>query len=230
MARQLTEWVGLPDRMDVIVRLNPLTGAGPGLVEVMVRSTQEEAVYYENGVRVTAPPIRPGVPLFTGRKTVSTVGVGLPEASMLHASLGLPTVATYVTTVPTLPGWISDPLLRWMPRGPGAEKAFVPLFRRYLRLIRTRLFRNKSAFVEVNAVTGEGDQLALRTDDGLRATAHGLAAAALAMASRDLPVGAFMPDELFTLGEVMDRMLASIGGDFHVTLHSTLVDGSVGAR
>ncbi|MEE2896938.1 MAG: hypothetical protein VX815_00570, partial [Gemmatimonadota bacterium] len=52
MARQLLRW------------------GGPGLVELMVRATQENAVYYEGGKRTSEPPIRSGIRLFTGRKTV----------------------------------------------------------------------------------------------------------------------------------------------------------------
>jgi saccharopine dehydrogenase-like NADP-dependent oxidoreductase len=31
LARQLLQWVGPPDRLDIVVRLNPLAGGGPGL-------------------------------------------------------------------------------------------------------------------------------------------------------------------------------------------------------
>jgi hypothetical protein len=223
LAKQLLHWVGRPEQLNVVVRLNPLAGGGRGLVELMVRATQDETVYYEEGTRVVGPPIRPGVRLFTGKTKVPTVGVGLPEAHMLHASLAIPSVATYVTTIPTLPGWITAPLLRWMPKGPGAQTVFVPMLRRYLRLIRTRLFKGKAEFVEVNVVTGDGDQLALRTNDGVAATAHALAASVAAMAALDPPPGAYLPDELFGLGDVMNRMLALAQGEFRLTIHSTLV-------
>jgi len=223
LASQLLQWVGPPESLVVVVRLNPLAGGGPGLVELMVRATQDDAVYYEGGTRVSGPPIRPGVRLFTGKTTVPTFGIGLPEAHMLHASLGIPSVATYVTTTPTLPGWVTAPLLRWMPSGPGAEKVFVPLMRRYLRAIRTVLFKGKPEFVEINVVTGAGDQLALRTNDGIDATAHALAASVAAMASSEVPPGAYLPDELLELSDVMNRMLALAQDDFRLTLHSTLV-------
>ena len=222
LAGQLVQWVGLPERLDVVVRLNPLAGGGPGLVELMVRATQDDTVYYEGGARASGPALRSGVPLFTGRTTVPTMGVGLPEAHMLHASLGIPSVATYVTSVPTLPGWMTAPLLRWMPKGPGAEKVFVPLLRRYLRAMRTVLFKGKAEFVEINVVTGDGDQLTLRTDDGVAATAHALAAGVAAMAASDPPPGAYLPDELLGLGDVINRMLAAAQGDFQLTLHSKL--------
>jgi hypothetical protein len=227
LASQLLQWVGRPERLDVVVRLNPLGGGGPGLVELMVRATQDDTVYYEAGARVSGPPIRPGVRLFTGRKTVPTIGVGLPEAHMLHASLAIPSVATYIATTPTLPDWLTAPLLRWMPEGPGAEKVFVPLLRRYLRTIRTVVFRAKPEFVEINVVTGAGDQLALRTDDGITATAHALAAAVAVMASSNPAPGAYLPDELFGLGEIMNHMLKSAGSDFRLTLHSTLAEPSL---
>ena len=150
----------------------------------MVRATQDDTVYYEGGARVSGPPIRPGVRLFTGRTTVPTMGVGLPEAHMLRASLGIPSVATHVTTTVTLPGWMTAPLLRWMPRGPGA----------------------------------------LRTDDGVAATAHALAASVAWMAASDPPPGAFLPDELLGLGEMMSRILALAQGDFQLTLHSKLAE------
>ena len=143
---------------------------------------------------------------------------------MIHASLGIPSVSTYVTTVPTLPGWITAPLLRWMPKGPGAERVFVPLLRRYLRLIRTVFFKGKREFVELNVVTGDGHQLALRTDDRVAATAHALAAGVAAMAESDPPPGAYLPDELLRLDEMMTRMLTSARGEFRITLHSTLVE------
>ena len=220
LAKQLLQWVGPPEKLDVVVRLNPLAGGGPGLVELMVRATQDATVYYEEGARVSGPPIRPGVRLFTGRRTVPTIGVGLPEAHMLSASLGIPSVATHVTTIPALPGWMAAPLLRWIPKGPGAEKVFVPLMRRYLRTIRTVLFKGKPEFVEINVITGNGDQLALRTDDGVAATAHALAASVAAMAASHPPPGAYLPDELLGLGDVMNRVLALAQGDFKLTLHS----------
>ncbi len=222
LAKQLLQWVEPPERIDVVVRLNPLAGGGPGLVELMVRATQDDTVYYERGGRVSGPPIRPGVPLFTGRTTVPTMGIGLPEAHMLSASLGIPSVATYVTTIPTLPGWIAAPLLRWIPNGPDAEKVFVPLMRRYLRTIRTRLFKRKPEFVEINVVTGDGDQLALRTDDGVSATAHALAASVAAMDASHPPPGAYLPDELLGLGDMMDRVQELAQGEFKLTLHSKL--------
>jgi len=225
LARQLLQWVGPPDRLDIVVRLNPLAGSGPGLVELMVRATQENAVYYEGGKRTSGPPIRSGIRLFTGRKTVPTVGVGLPEAHMLSASLGIPSVATYVTTIPTLPGWMATPLVRWLPKGEGAEKVFVPLMRRYLRTIRTVLMKGKPEFVEINVVTGNGDQLALRTNDGVAATAHALAASVATMATSDPPPGAYLPDELLGLGDVMNRVLALAQGDFRLTLHSDIGAG-----
>ena len=122
---------------------------------------------------------------------------------------------------------MTAPVLRWMPKGPGAEKVFVPLMRRYLRTIRTVLFKGKRGFVEVNVVTENGDQLALRTDDGVAATAHALAASVAAMAASDPPPGAYLPDELLGLGEVMSRILASARGDFKLTLHSNLIDPSL---
>jgi hypothetical protein len=222
LAAQLLQWAGPPEKLDLVVRLNPLAGSGPRLVELMVRATQEDAVYYEGGTRVSAPPIRSGVRLFTGKKTVPTVGIGLPEAHMLSASLGIPWVATYVTTIPALPGWMAAPLLRWIPHGPDAEKVFVPLMRRYLRTIRTVLFKGKPEFVEINVVTERGDQLALRTDDGIAAAAHALAASVAAMAALDPPPGAYLPDELLGLGDVMNRVLALAEGDFQLTLHSKL--------
>ncbi len=224
LGRRLVEWVGPPEKLDLVVRLNPLAGGGPGLVELMVRATQDDTVYYEKGSRVSGPPLRSGVRLFAGRATVPTVGVGLPEAHMLHASLGIPSVATYVTSVPTLPSWMTAPLLRWMPKGPGAEKVFVPLLRRYLRTIRTVFFKGKRGYVELNVVTGGGHQLALRTDDGVAATAHALAASVAALAALNPPPGAYLPDELLGLDDVMRRMVELAQGTFRLTLHSTLVD------
>jgi hypothetical protein len=223
LAKHVVRWVGPPEELNVVVRRNPLAGGGPGLVELMVRATQDDTVRYAEGTRVTEPPIRPGVRLFTGKKTVPTIGVGLPEAHMLHASLDIPSVATFVTTTPTLPSWMTSPLLRWMPTGPDAEKVFVPMMRRYLRTIRTGVFKGKPEFVEINVVTGDGDQFALRTDDGMAATAYALAASVAAMDAADPAPGAYLPDELLELGEVMNRMLALAQNDFRLTLHSTLV-------
>ncbi len=132
LARQLLQWVGPPDRLDIVVRLNPLAGGGPGLVELMVRATQENAVYYEGG---------------------------------------------------------------------------------------------KPEFVEINVVTGNGDQLALRTNDGVAATAHALAASVATMATSHPPPGAYLPDELLGLGDVMNRVLALAQGGFRLTLHSDIGAG-----
>lgn len=224
IARELVSWSPTaPEEINVVIRLNPLAGGGAGLVELMVRAMQEEAISFKGGRQITSPPVRQGIELFTGRRTVPTIGLGLPEAHMIRASLGIPTVGTYITTVPTLPAWFSRPLLKWMPDGPVAEKAFVPLLRRYLGLIRLRLFRNKPEFVEVNAVTGQGRQLAVRTDDGIAATAHVLAAAVQALAHRPPEPGAYLPDEVLSLGDVVSRVLALADGAFSFTLHSSEV-------
>ena len=201
--------------------MNPLAGGGAGLVELMVRATQEEAVSYADGRPVRSPPVRQGIQVFTGRRTVPTIGLGLPEAHMIHDSLGIPTVGTYVTTIPTLPAWFSRPLLRWMPDGPAAEKTFVPLMRRYLGLIRMKLFKGRPEFVEVNVVTGDGRQLALRTDDGIAATAHVLAAAVQALADRPPAPGAYLPDEVLSLEDVIPRVVRSSENAFTFTLHSS---------
>lgn len=223
LARELVAWVGATDELNVAIRLNPLAGGGPGLVELMVRATQEEAVSYQEGKRVISRPVRPGIRVFTGRRSVPTIGLGLPEAHMLRASLGIPTVGTYLTTIPTMPAWVTRRLLEWLPEGPAAEKAFVPLMRRYLRLIRMGLFKNKAEFVEVNVVTGNGRQLALRTDDGIAATAHVLAATLQALGERPPPPGAYLPDEVLSLGDLMPRVLGLADGAFTFTLHSTEV-------
>ncbi|NNM34162.1 MAG: hypothetical protein HKO53_13895, partial [Gemmatimonadetes bacterium] len=75
----------------------------------------------------------------------------------------------------------------------------------------------------VNAVTGEGRQLALRTDDGGAATAHVLAAKVQALAAQPPPPGAYMPDEVLNLGDVTSRVLALADGAFSFTLHSSEV-------
>lgn len=221
LAKELVSWAGPPEELNVVIRLNPLSGGGAGLVELMVRATQEETISWEHGQRVAHPPVRQGIKVFTGRRKVPTIGLGFPEVHMIRASLGIPTVGSYVTTIPTLPAWFSRPLLRWMPDGPAAEKAFVPLMRRYLSLIRLRLFKNKPAFVEVNAVTGEGKQLALRTDDGAAATAHVLAGTVQALAADPPAPGAYLPDEVLNLGDVTSRVLALADGAFTFTLHSS---------
>ena len=77
--------------------------------------------------------------------------------------------------------------------------------------------------MEINVVAGNGNQLALRTDDGIAATAFSLAAGVAAMAASNPPPGAYLPDELLGLGDVMNRMTALARGDFQITLHSNLV-------
>jgi len=42
------------------------------------------------------------------------------------------------------------------------------------------------------------------------------------MAALDSPPGAYLPDELLGLGDVMNRVLALAEGDFQLTLHSKL--------
>ncbi len=56
--------------------------------------------------------------------------------------------------------------------------------------------------------------------------AHALAASVAAIAEADPRPGAYLPDELFVLSDVMNRTVALAGGDFQLTLHNTLVEAA----
>ena len=90
LAADLVARHGVPERLEVGVRYCPWSVAGAGVCDLMVEAASRPAVRYEAGERVEDPPVTvAGSFPFSGVQR-NALGVGLPEALMLHWSIGVP--------------------------------------------------------------------------------------------------------------------------------------------
>lgn len=216
----------LPGRLEVGVRLRPFSGAGAGMCAVMARMLAVDALRYEGGRLVADSPMQPGPLLpFDGLGQRSrSMRLSLPEATMLHWSTGVPSTAAYVATIPPLPRvFAALASAALAPKG-AVRRATASLARAQLTLLRARFLRDRPTPVDLVALldrdTGSSaavPTLALSVSDGVLAAGYAIAACvALLLRDGRTARGCRLPDELFTLDEVLSEMRALSRGEFKI--------------
>jgi NAD(P)-dependent dehydrogenase (short-subunit alcohol dehydrogenase family) len=216
----------VPDcqRLDLGVRLNPLSGAGEGMCAVMAEMLVASAARYEDRRRIDDVAMRPGIPMPFDGVPRSTIQCGLPEGVLLHWSTGVPTTTAYISTTLPLPAPMVKMLTWALARGEGVRRAIRGLLRTQFLVMRARLLRGKPTPVTITAVanrqgspTGAEPALSFKVDDGVRATACAIAASVQVLGAQARKPGCHFPDEVLQLSDVVERMQALAGKSLEIT-------------
>jgi hypothetical protein len=220
LARALHDWVGPCERLELAVRLSPLSGAGRGMCGTMARMLVTDAMGASDGALHASAPVSEGIRVDFRDGGAPTLRCSLAEGAMLHWSMRVPRTAAYVATVPSLP----RPILRLVAAGMGGGATRRRLTERLVRIgmwaMRGVLLRSRATAVEIVAIAnrGVGNRTSQRTlslvvDDGVAATAFAVAAVVELLAS-GLPVrpGVHLLDELTSLTDVL-REMRELSGD-----------------
>ncbi len=196
--------------LEIGVRSSPFSGAGGGTVDLMADALGVETVSYENGSRSLSPAIRSGPPLTFPSGTFRTIHASFAEPSMLHWSLGVPTVHMYMAPKPS----ILRAAFLVLPSALLGTRFFRAFMRGYFRFLRRVLLRSRAATVELIA-TARNDAhaatVSLTAPDGMTVGGVAIAAMALALADRTPQIthpgrAVVCIDEVCTLDDVISRM------------------------
>lgn len=206
LARQLSQRVGKPERLEMGVRLKAFSGGGSGMVNQMLDSLFEPAIRYEQGQRVQDEPISPGIQVPFSDGLHGSVRVGLPESIMLHWSAGVPNTATYLSLRPSFV-MLGIRMLSWLGTHSGSfvRKAVVALTRGSLLAIRRVLFRGRPTPVQLTIIANRmgsvhpaGETIEATCPDGVMAAGEALAAACRYLQARPTrSTGILLPEEIF---------------------------------
>jgi hypothetical protein len=210
LSTALAHALGAARRVDVAVRLSPLSGAGPGNCELMTASLSVPSVRYENGRRIEGPAVGAALRLpFAGGRAATAIGVGLPDVALVRHATGVPDVAAWMALVPGAMR-LSFRLLAALVRLAGP--LVRPLVTASLKLSRGLLLRRVPTAVQITVVADRGlpGERAWRVSvpDGREATAAAVAAALDLWRVRGAPPGVHAAGALFPAPALLDRMRA----------------------
>lgn len=210
VARAAFEDNGRVGPVEVGMRFSPFSGAGAGMVALIAHLMAEPAPYYRDGARRTAPGFSRGPRLRFADGWRPTLRAAIPETDLLHASLGVDTLAL----LSPRPG-VMQPLLRasarLVPPWRWARRLYLGGVRLGVTVLRRLLFRGPTAVV-VGALAGRRDDgetgrwRVLATPDGVTCGAYATAAAAVALLANRPAAGVHCADELLDL----DTLVAGI--------------------
>ena len=223
-------------RIEVALRLNPLSGAGYGMSALSAQVVSTLSKRFEGGALISDPPVwfSPLIPFADG--AMPALRTGLPEAVMLHYSTGLPNTAAYLSLGTPLPGLgraLETALFgvaMTLPRDP----FFKPLAQRALSQafvgVRTVLFREGKTPFEIVAMADrtdyfkhDGDSLSLQFSDGIAAGAYAVAAGVGLLAIQPSAPGVHLPDEVLGLDDVLAQMRTIAGERLKITVRRIVV-------
>lgn len=212
LARAAWEACEGADTIEVGVRMPPVTGAGAGICRLMTDVLDHSAVRYENGKRIEEPPICPGATLPLHGRLRRCARVGLPEAIMLHQSLGAPTTSTHVAVAPAIFQPFVTPAGRLLPQHDGARQAILGTARVGMTLMRAVLLRWAPEAIALCArasLSEDESATAVRSmcvNHGAIATGAAIAAAVAQLESLSDRRGLMLPEEIFTLEQTVETM------------------------
>jgi hypothetical protein len=195
------------ERLDVGIRLNPISGAGAGMASMMANAMGDPARSYRDGELVETAPLRAGLPLTFAGTRRKTITLRLPEVEMLRRTTGAPTIGAYMALAP---GFLR-PFARFMafarPRGRGwFRRIMVGATTAMIRVMRGLVLRWRMAPIQLTAATDRA-RATLTVDNGIRAAAIAIAAAvSLIRARRRATPGTYLPDQVFALPEYIAEM------------------------
>jgi hypothetical protein len=203
-------------RVEVGVRLSPLSGAGAANVDLMCHSLTTPGVFWENGHSVAGPSVGPPLPFeFLGGQGVAA-RIALPDAALVYHRTKAPFVSAHMALIPAFLRanlTLSAALLRVL--GP-FQRVALGLFRLSLWLLRSVLLARVSSSVEITVIADRSEpserQLAAAFGDGQMATAMGVAAAVLAFMRARPSKGILLMPDLCTVDELW-VLLEQLGSD-----------------
>jgi hypothetical protein len=189
LARSVAEAGPPPSRLDLGIKLSPLSGAGPGNCALMAESLFVPATRIEDGVLRRGPTaLGETVPLVYGGVPRGSVNLALPDTTLIHRATGVPNVASHMALVPW---WLrfNFAALAWVCavlrplRGP-----LVRLLTVGLVVVRAWMLRGVETDLRIVAVADRGlpseHSQELHFRDGQEATAQGALGAVNACVAR----------------------------------------------
>jgi len=201
------------ERIELGVRLSPLSGAGPGNCALMAESLFIPASAYEGGrPRERRVAVGPSVKLRFADGEHEAALVTLPDTSLIWRATEDAEVAEVATYFSLRPGWLRINFVilawvAWLLRF--ARRPLVWLVTKQMVVVRAWLLREVETRLELVAVADRGldseRSESLAFEDGQGATALGVCAAAEAWLRRDdrrRPLGVHGVGEVFELDEL----------------------------
>lgn len=218
VAAELSRRVGGARTLEVAVRFNPLSGAGPGMSGLSAKVIANVGRRFIDGALRNSPPVwtAPLIPFRDGFGTA--VRTGLPEALMLGFSTGARDTAAYLST--------GSPLIESALFGAALafpqDALFKPLatdaLSQAITTLRGGVLRDRRTPFEVvaladraSALRHDGSWLRVTMSDGMRAAGALTAAGIAALCARPVASGVYLPDELFSLDDAL-HALRGVGG------------------
>lgn len=182
--------------VDLGIRLSVFSGAGPGIVQMMMRMLTDPSVWWADGQRRSGPPVGPVKPFdYPSAAGVKSIRIGLADAPVIHAATGAD-VAVHLAPKPGILRF-NFRVMAWLAKALGKARGVVLAPARWsLHLLRAVLLKSVPGRVELSAVAGTRHR-ALAFADGQAATGEAVAAAV--MVWRDLaeqPMGVRSAAEL----------------------------------
>lgn len=212
LGRYVSDLVSPCARVDVGVRLSPLSGSGPGNCRVMVDLMRQPGYDIHDAKRRQRPAIGPGRVLpYIGSGPASSLSVTLPDTALVRRVCKAPQVASQIALVP---GWLA-PLFsasQWLiDRAGMLREALLAMTYVGLLLVRATVLRWAKTQIQLTAVANAGQpdetSRALAFADGRDGTAQGVAAAVLLWRDLDPPeAGTYCAAGLFGLDEALVRL------------------------
>jgi hypothetical protein len=179
-------------RVELGVRLSPLSGAGRANCALMAQMLAAPGVRYEGGRRVETAAVSGAIAVdYEGTGSAPSVGVGLPDVALIHRQTGAPEVGCYMALIPGFLAF-NFRLLAGLIRLSGPLKPLLlKLTEWQLVLLRAVLLRGVKTGVQLTAIADRGTEheriRQLSFADGHRATAIGVAAAVSLFLERPSP-------------------------------------------
>jgi len=170
------------ERLELGIRVSPLSGAGIGNCALMAESLFVPASRYEDGVRrVTRTAMGPTVYLPFGGSRQPSVNFALPDTELIAAVTGARSVTAYLSVAPNLLRFNFGALawLAWALRPLRSQVVWALTWQ--LVLLRALLLRRVMSRVTLVAIADRGTEgersRVLDFEEGHQATAEGVVAA-----------------------------------------------------
>ena len=212
LARAVAEDGPRCERLELAIKVSPLSGAGWGTCALMAESLFVPATRYEDGELLTTRTAlgRTTALPFPEQPWPST-NSALPDTLLIHRATGVPNITASLALVPR---WLRFNLgalamLCWLLRP--LRAVLVPLLTWQLFLLRTVLLRGVESSLQLLVIADRGQpgerSRVLSFDDGQQATADGTVAAVEAWLQEETHrPGLFSVAEYFTLDQLTAAM------------------------
>lgn len=162
--------------VDLGIRLSVFSGAGPGIVQLMMRMLTDPSVWWAQGERRVGPPVGPLKRIdYPSAANVKSIRTGLADAPVIHAATGAD-VAVHLAPKPGVLR-VNFRILSWLARALGKARGLVIAPARWsLHLLRAVLLESVPGRVELSATAGDRRRM-IAFADGQAATGQAVAAA-----------------------------------------------------